>query len=137
LKKEGRWGHLQPETNPSPVPASSFPGWYLMFPPVHPPSIFPSDPKFKQGSLNLEAPLYEWWIAQWRCGKVSGTSIPMCSEFRTSNECKAAITSMKLTDPLTGVEVKMRDDWKGRAQCINADDAQLKGWALKWFYEVE
>ena len=115
-------------------------GWYLMFPPVHPAMIFPSDQKFKQGSLNLKAPLHEWWIAEWRCNtssNASSTEIPMCSVFRTSNECKAAIASMKLTNPHTGVEVKMRDDWKASAQCINADDAELKGWPLKSFWELE
>ena len=115
-------------------------GWYLMFPTVHPAFIFPSDPKFKQGSLDVKAPPHEWWIAEWRCNtasNASSTEIPMCDVFRTSDECKAAIARIKLTNPLTGVEVKMRDDWKGKAQCINTDDDQLKGWPLKEFWEVE
>jgi len=123
-------------------------GWYLIFPPVDPAWIDPTDARFRQDQLNRNARLHEWWIADWRCNPQqktqssmhewwiadwrfntsNTTEIPICDVFRTSDECKAAIPYMRL---------RPKDDWKGKARCINSDDARLKGWPLKFVGEPE
>jgi hypothetical protein len=119
-------------------------GWYLIFPPVNEVSIDPTDARFKENQLNWNAPLHEWWIADWRCNpqaktQTSGhewwiadwrfnTSSSICDTFGTLDECKAAIPNMRL---------RPKDDWKGKAQCINSDDARLKDLPLKFVGEPE
>jgi hypothetical protein len=126
-------------------------GWYLMMPPVDPAWIDPTDARFKQDQLNWNAPLYQWWIADWRCNPKEktpssmhewwiadwrfntpaenfNTTIDTCDVFHTSDECNAAIPNMRL---------RPKDDWKGKAQCINSDDARLKGYPLKFVGEPE
>jgi len=125
-------------------------GWYLVFPPVDPSWIDPTDARFKQERLNWNAPLHEWWIADWRCdaqekaqssghewwvadwrfntSRANTTTIAICDVFRSADECKAAIPSMRL---------RPKDDWNGKARCINSDDARLHGRPLKFVGEPE
>jgi hypothetical protein len=81
--------------------ALAFVVWYLMFPPIDPASRF--DPTVATQQLDLKAPLHEWWIAD---------------TFSTSDQCKAALASMKL---------KPGDFWFGKDQCLSSDDPRLKG----------
>jgi len=81
-------------------------GWYLMFPPIDPESRF--DPTVSEQQLDLKAPLHAWWIAD---------------TFDTSDQCKAAIASMNL---------KPRDFWYGKEQCVSSDDSKLKGKQLQF-----
>lgn len=83
--------------------------WYLMTPPIDPASR--SDPRFSVQHLDKKAPLYTWWIAD---------------TFKTSDDCKAAIASMKL---------KFGDYWYGKDQCVSSDDLRLKGRQLKFIPE--
>jgi len=102
LKKEGRWGHLQPETNPSPVPASSFPGWYLMIPP----SLPPSD-----------------------CNEIAGRNCPlsdwkMGGSYDTAKECwdglnQAIEQSRQAKDKEVGISAV-------ESECIASEDRRLK-----------
>ena len=126
-------------------------GWYLIFPPVKPAWIDPTDSRFKPDQLDSKAPVHEWWIADWACNlqeRTAGpqiirhqwwvadwrvhvsstTSIEICDVFRTSDECRAAISSMKL---------RQGDDWTGKAQCINSEDQRLNGYPLKFVGEPE
>jgi hypothetical protein len=87
-------------------------GWYLMFPPIDPNSRFRgSNPTVTYQQLDMKAPLYNWWIAD---------------TFNTSDACKAAIASMNL---------KPRDYWYGKDQCVSSDDLRLKGRQLNFIPE--
>jgi len=126
-------------------------GWYIIFPPVDPAWIDPSDARFKEDQVNRNAPLHEWWIADWRCNpqekrpssthqwwiadwrletpaEIFNTTIDTRDVFRTADECNAAIPNMRL---------RPKDDWRGKAKCINSDDARLKGYPLKSVGEPE
>jgi hypothetical protein len=121
LKKEGRWGHLQPETNPSPVTASSFPGWYLMTPPLGPTKCSHPNPGPTwtgsvvscQAKIESQAPLRQW------------KRVEDSQEFEHKADCERAISN----DCHREIEPDGTSSLEGDlcdAECVATDDPRLK-----------